>query len=100
MKSIETYKPHPINTDNIILSAKLEEMIEQIVANIHEVWSQKRIGDGWIYGATRDDFKKRTPCLVPYNNLPKSEREYDRKIAQSILKFMLHSGFKIIRDTG
>ena len=61
----------------------------------HDVWSVGRIAEGWTYGALRDDKRKETPCLVPYNELPDSEKEYDRKTVLETLKLITKLGYKI-----
>jgi ryanodine receptor 2 len=66
--------------------------------NVHDVWAQGHIKDGWIYVAVRDDAKKTHPCLVPYEELPESEKEYDRNTSVETLKLIMMSGFKIVKD--
>ena len=61
------YKPNPLNTDDVSLDKTLLELTEKLAENVHEVWSKGRIEEGWKYGSKRDDLKKETPCLVPYN---------------------------------
>lgn len=63
--------------------------------NVHEGWSVGRIKDGWTYGETRNDSLKTHPCLIPYENLPESEREYDRQTATQTLKLIMKLGFEI-----
>lgn len=89
------YTPQPIDTTAIKLPAELEPLVEQMAKNVHEVWAAGRIADGWKYGATRDDEQKTHPCLVPYEELPESEKEYDRNTAIGTLKFILAQGFCI-----
>lgn len=89
------YKPNPINTNHIELSDELLELTEQIAENVHENWSAGRMADGWIYGETRDDEKKTTPCLVPYSELTDGEKEYDRITALQTLKLIVALGYKI-----
>jgi len=89
------YKPEPINTDHIALPTELLELTEQIAENVHENWSAGRIADGWIYGDTRDDEKKTTPCLVPYAMLPEEEKEFDRRTALQTLKLIMALGYRI-----
>lgn len=93
-----TYKPAPIDTQDIVLSVELSALVEKLAQNVHENWSAARIKDGWSYGPNRDDFAKQNPCLVPYELLPDSEKDYDRKIVSEILKTILKLGFKISRD--
>ncbi len=89
------YKPEPIDTKDIVLSDKLIELTEKIAENVHENWALARVNEGWTYGEKRDDVKKTTPCLVPYSQLPESEKEYDRKTAFETLKLVMALGYKI-----
>ena len=90
-----TYIPKPIDTADITLSAELQELTEEMARNVHEVWSRTRINDGWTYGPERNDAQKKHPCLVPYDDLPESEKEYDRNTSQETLKLILKLGFEI-----
>lgn len=89
------YKPNPIDTSKVKLPEELFELTEKIAENVHENWSKGRIAEGWVYGETRDDAKKTTPCLVPYAELPESEKEYDRNTAFETLKLIVSLGYKI-----
>jgi len=74
----KTYIPKPIDTSDIELSEELMELTEEMAKNVHDVWSAGRIAQGWTWGPKRDDEKKENPCLVPYEELPESEKEYER----------------------
>lgn len=92
------YKPKPIDTSNVTLPEELLELTEKIAENVHEVWAAGRVKENWTYGETRDDFNKRTPCLVPYNELPESEKEYDRNTALETVKMIISLGYKIEKE--
>lgn len=92
------YTPNPIDTTNIKLPEELLALTEKIAENVHENWSVGRISQGWTYGEKRDDIKKETPCLVPYSELPESEKEYDRKTALETLKLIIALGYKIEKE--
>ncbi len=92
------YTPKPIDTSNIKLNNALLEFTEAIAKNVHEVWAAARIAEGWTYGEKRNDIKKQTPCLVPYEELPEIEKEYDRSTALETLKFITAMGYKISKD--
>mgnify|MGYP003293924432 CR=1 FL=1 len=77
------------------MSKELNELVEQMAKNVHEVWAQTRIEQGWTYGVERNDTLKQHPCLVPYEDLPEDERVYDRNTAISTLKLISKLGFKI-----
>jgi len=95
MNTITNYIPHPIDTSDIILSPELLELTERIAENVHDVWAASRIVAGWRYGAERNDAEKLHPCLVPYSELPESEKEYDRDTAVETLKVIVKLGFEI-----
>ena len=89
------YIPQPVDTDNITLPKELEPLVEQMAENVHEVWAQERIAQGWTYGSQRDDANKKHPCLIPYEDLPEEEKQYDRNTSIETLKFIIGSGFEI-----
>lgn len=89
------YKPNPIDTSDVVLSAELLELTEKIAENVHNVWAAGRLEQGWTYGKERDDELKTTPCLVPYSELPESEKEYDRNTALETLKLIIKLGYKL-----
>ena len=89
------YTPQPIDTSDIQLPEELESLVEVMAKNVHEVWAQKRIAQGWVYGKKRDDAKKHHPCLIAYENLPEEEKVYDRNTSIETLKLILKLGFKI-----
>lgn len=89
------YTPKPIDTSGIELPKEITELTEKIAENVHENWAVERIADGWIYGEKRDDEKKTTPCLVPYDELPEREKDFDRITAMQSIKTILALGYKI-----
>ena len=89
------YNPKPIDTSDIILPEELLLLTEKLAANTHDVWAEGRVKEGWSYGAVRDDAKKETPCLVPYDELTDSEKEYDRNTALETVKLIMKMGYKI-----
>lgn len=89
------YKPQPVALDGVELPGELKELTELMARNVHEVWAATRIAQGWTYGPERNDARKHHPCLVPYDELPESEREYDRNTSVETLKLILSLGFEI-----
>lgn len=43
----------------------------------HENWMREKAADGWVYGEVKDPAKKEHPCMVPYSELPLSQRIKD-----------------------
>lgn len=95
-KSLNGYNPQPINVEDISLDANLEDLTEAIAENAHDIWARARMNEGWTYGPVRDDAKKQHPDLVPYAQLPDSEKEYDRIMAMNTLRLVRRLGFDIV----
>ena len=91
------YKPEPVDTSSVVLDEELLMLTEKIAENVHEVWAQGRIADGWKYGEVRSDREKTTPCLVPYSELSEEEKVYDRNTAMETLKLITAFGYKITK---
>ena len=94
----ETYVPQPMDTSDVQLPEELNELAEKMAKNVHEVWAQSRISQGWTYGPERNDTLKHHPCLVPYEELPEIEKAYDRDTALGTLRLIVKAGFKISKD--
>lgn len=89
------YTPQPIDTSDVELPKELETLVEQMSKNVHEVWAETRIKQGWTYGPERNDELKTHPCLIPYEELPEDEKEYDRNTSIGTLKLIMKLGFNI-----
>ena len=89
------YQPHPIDTTDVELSVEMKALTEQLAQNVHDVWAAGRIAEGWRLGEQRDEVRKLHPCLVPYEELPESEKEYDRRTAMETIKTILKLGYTI-----
>lgn len=92
------YVPQPMDTTDIQLPEELNALIEQMAKNVHEVWAESRIEQGWSYGEERSDALKTHPCLIPYEELPEVEKAYDRDTALGTLKLIRKLGFKIEKE--
>jgi hypothetical protein len=89
------YKPIPLATSTVVLPHAISELTELLAKNAHDLWAQQRMANGWRLGPRRDDAKKEHPCLVPYEELPESEKQYDRSAAMETLKAIIALGYRI-----
>ena len=94
----DAYMPQPMDTSDVQLPQELKELVEKMARNVHEVWAQSRISQGWTYGPERNDALKHHPCLVPYEDLPEVEKAYDRDTALGTLKLICRLGFTITKE--
>ena len=89
------YIPKPIDTSDVSLPEELVALTEKIAENVHDVWSAGRMAEGWTYGKKKDAEKKTTPLLIPYSELPESEKAYDRNTAFETLRLIVKMGYRI-----
>jgi ryanodine receptor 2 len=92
------YCPQPADLTGVSLPEELELLAERLAKNVHEVWARRRVEQGWTFGKCRDDVAKTHPCLIPYEQLPEEEKDYDRSTSISTLQFILKSGFTIAQE--
>ncbi|MGH9562208.1 MAG: RyR domain-containing protein [Terracidiphilus sp.] len=92
------YVPKPLDTKAVTLPQDLLSLTEYLAENTHDIWAAQRMVDGWRYGAQRDDAQKLHPCLVPYADLPESEKDYDRNTAMETLKAIVALGYGISKE--
>ena len=92
---MKRYLPAPIDTTDVALPPQLTALTEKLARQIHDTWAAGRLKEGWTYGPVRDDRLKTTPCLVDYDELPESEREYDRNTALEAVRMIIKLGYTI-----
>ncbi len=92
------FKPSTIDTSTIHLPGELQELVELLAENVHNVWSQQRLSEGWSHGRERDEPRKKHPCLIPYERLPDQEKEYDRNTVVETLKVAVKLGYRLVRS--
>ncbi len=93
------YTPEPIDTSDIVLPEELLELTELLARNVHDVWAAGRIAEGWTYGPEKDALNKKTPFLVPYEQLPEGEQAYDRNTAMETVRLIAKLGYSIRKES-
>ena len=92
------YTPKPVDTSGVHVTKELHEIVELLAKNTHDNWASLRMKEGWRYGPERNDPLKEHPCLVPYEELPESEKEHDRTVVRELVKTLLSLGFEIRKE--
>lgn len=87
----------PPATAGVELGPDLLALVELLARHNHDVWTRLRLADGWRHGVRRDDIRKEHPGLVPYEELPESEKEYDRSCTRETLKAVIALGYQITK---
>lgn len=95
----DTYRPKLIDLSHVQLPGDMDELLEAMAENVHDRWALERQSEGWTYGSERDDQQLLTPDMVPYSQLPESEKEYDRLMALETLRLLYALGYKVVRNS-
>ena len=94
----KTYRPKLLNLSHVELPEVYNSLREAIAENAHDTWALERQSEGWTWGAQRDDSRLETPDMVPYDQLPESEKQYDRIMAADTLRLLLALGYKVVKE--
>jgi hypothetical protein len=74
-----------------------ETEIESLARLEHARWLAERKFAGWKYDPMRNDSLKLHPSMVPYLELPESEKEKDREAVRIIPDVMRGAGLRLVR---
>jgi hypothetical protein len=70
-------------------AAATDRDLEALAELEHRRWMAEKRAEGWVYGATRDDDRKRHTDLRPYDELPQDVRNYDRDVVVKTLSSLI-----------
>lgn len=54
----------------------------------HDNWLKEKVDNGWVYGDIKDPDKKTHPCILPYDDLPESQKLKDSFFIAVVKTFM------------
>ncbi len=73
------------------------EEIELMAEMEHKRFIEERLSQGFRYGDTKDLEKKISPTLIPWENLPESEKQKDRDVVLGLTTILTKARFQIYR---
>lgn len=94
------YKPAPLDLSAVTLTPKLEELVDQLAENTHNLWAKERIQQGWTYGLNEDSENLRSPHLVPYSKVDEAIKKANRDTASETVRTLLVYGYNLDPPTG
>ncbi|VUZ49839.1 unnamed protein product, partial [Hymenolepis diminuta] len=95
LPSQDVFVPVPISTDKIHLPNVVERIRDKLAENLHELWSMRKIEQGWVFGERRDEARRRHPCLCAFDKLQQQERLYNVTMALENLKTIFSLRYNI-----
>lgn len=81
--------------DDDAVARQIEHHLERLAEAEHDGWVDQRMKNGWTFGAVRNDLEKRHPLLIPYADLPESEKDKDRRAVLAYLDTLMSAGYRV-----
>lgn len=75
-----------------------DEEVEDMAIFEHDDWWIEKEGTGWRYDEVKDNDKKTSPYLVPWEDLTEDIKDYDRDPARNIPSLMQSIGLKVVKS--
>jgi hypothetical protein len=74
-----------------------DDEIEILARMEHDRWMDERLRSGWQYGSARDVRTRRSPYLVPWEELSEKIRDLDRETVHRLPRHAARTGQQIVR---
>jgi hypothetical protein len=74
-----------------------DDEIDILARMEHDRWMDERLRSGWQYGSARDARTRRSPYLVPWEQLSEKIRDVDRETVHRMPQHAARSGQQIVR---
>jgi hypothetical protein len=71
--------------------------IELLARKEHDRWWREREKDGWKFAPEKDVERKKSPYLIPWDELPEEIKDYDRGPVAAIPMLLAKAGFRVVR---
>lgn len=78
-----------------VVGALSASEVECLAILEHRRWLKERTDAGWQYDAAKDVAAKRSPYLLPWEELPERAREWNRSAVRSIPRLLDGIGLAI-----
>jgi hypothetical protein len=74
--------------------------VEAMAIMEHDRWVAERLFEGWVLGPEKDEARRVSPYLVPWEDLPRvapneDVQEYDRVAVRGLTAFLASAGFQV-----
>jgi hypothetical protein len=74
-----------------------DEQVETLAQREHERWARERTAAGWSFApGAKNEHRRRTPYLVPWDELPEEVKEYDRRVVRTIPEYLARIGLQAV----
>jgi hypothetical protein len=71
-------------------------LLDALARGEHDRWMTAKTAAGWTYGPRTDDTARQHEALLPWDQLPESQKDKDRALVTGIPAILGHCGYAII----
>ena len=91
------FQPHPIDTGDVELPEDLDDLVDLLARNSHEVWAEGKLNQGFQYAPKRNIVPgmKLSASLIPFRLLSTDERSKNKINASAGIKTIFALGWVI-----
>ena len=75
---------------------KGEEDLELLSKMEHERWMNVKLKTGWVFAQETNKLKKQHSALVPWEDLPETEKDKDRDLVRAIPQLLTEIGYTVV----
>lgn len=72
------------------------DQVDRLARLEHERWMAERAAEGWAYADRKDEARKLSPYMVPYDELTEDVKEYDRGPVLGMLQLLWSEGIAVV----
>jgi hypothetical protein len=90
---------HDWDVENFTFNEDPEDDEVTLMSRIeHEHWCQEKTAAGWSYGPEKDPKEKTNPSILPWDELPDSEKDKNKNFIRGLPWLLARAGFQIEID--
>ena len=67
----------------------MEELVDRLAENTHNIWARERILQNWTYGLNEDTDRKRSPYLVYYIDVDEAIKIANRNTVSETVRTLM-----------
>ena len=71
-------------------------LLDTLARGEHDRWMTAKTAAGWTYGARTDDTARQHDALLPWDQLPETQKDKDRALVTGIPAILSHCGYAIL----
>ena len=92
------YQPAPCDVSSTKVDVNMSALAKLFAEHQHDTWVHNRMSDGWLYGRTFDEYKKKDPRMVRLDDLPQENKDRYLIRATRTVQVLSVMGWKVMQQ--